>query len=110
MKSEYNITDLIKSVFPGGSITGAPKIRAMEIVDELENDSRGIYTGSIGYIGLDGKCDLNIVIRTAIHKDGTYHLGVGGGITCESNPEAEFEETVQKAKAVINAINCKEVM
>lgn len=106
LKPELDIADLIKAVFPGGSITGAPKIRAMEIIDELENNGRGLYTGSIGYIGLDGKCDFNIVIRTALHIDGEYQLGVGGGITCESNPESEYEETLQKAKAILKALEC----
>ena len=96
--------DLIPAAFPGGSITGAPKIRAMEIIDELEHDRRNLYTGSMGYFSFDGNCDLNIVIRTAIHKDGGYHLGVGGGITCESDLEFEYEETLQKAKAVLEAL------
>jgi len=104
---EENLTaiDLIENTFPGGSITGAPKIRAMEIIDELEQGNRGLYTGSIGYISLNGDCDLNIVIRTAVHTDGTYHLGVGGGITCESDLEFEYEETLQKAKAVLDALS-----
>lgn len=104
MKEELEVMDLIKAAFPGGSITGAPKIRAMEIIDELEHDRRGLYTGSMGYLSLDGSCDLNIVIRTAVHQDGKYHLGVGGGITCESELEFEYEETLQKARAVLEAI------
>lgn len=105
LKKDLNVVDLIQSAFPGGSITGAPKIRAMEIIDELENGSRGIYTGSFGYLSLDGNCDLNIIIRTALYKDNNYYLGVGGGITCESDLEFEYEETLQKAKALIEAIN-----
>lgn len=104
MEKGKGVMDLVEAAFPGGSITGAPKIRAMEIIDELEHDRRGIYTGSIGYLSLDGSCDLNIVIRTAVHRDGVCHLGVGGGITCESDLEFEYEETVQKAKAVLEAI------
>ncbi|MDO4323142.1 MAG: aminodeoxychorismate synthase component I [Lachnospiraceae bacterium] len=104
MKEELQAMDLVEAAFPGGSITGAPKIRAMEIIDELEHDRRGLYTGSIGYLSLDGSCDLNIVIRTAVYQDGVYHLGVGGGITCESELEFEYEETLQKAKAVLEAI------
>lgn len=104
MKKDLQIMDLIQAAFPGGSITGAPKIRAMEIIDELEHDRRGLYTGSMGYLSLDGNCDLNIVIRTAVYQDGVYHLGVGGGITCESELEFEYEETLQKAKAVLEAI------
>ena len=99
-----NVTDLLRAAFPGGSITGAPKYRAMEIIDELEHGKRGLYTGSIGYLTLDGDCDLNIVIRTALHRDGRYHLGVGGGITSESDLEFEYEETLQKAKAVLEAL------
>ena len=105
LRPNLGLMDLIRSAFPGGSITGAPKIRAMEIIDELENDRRNLYTGSIGYLSLDGSCDLNIVIRTALHKNGTYYLGVGGGITCESDLEFEYEETLQKAKAVLEALS-----
>ena len=99
-----NFADLLEAAFPGGSITGAPKYRAMEIIDELEHGRRNIYTGSIGYLTLDGDCDFNIVIRTALYKDGAYHLGVGGGITAESELEFEYEETLQKAKAVLEAM------
>ena len=98
------VMDLLEAAFPGGSITGAPKYRAMEIIDELENNKRNLYTGSIGYLTLDGDCDFNIVIRTALHKDGKYYLGVGGGITAESDLEFEYEETLQKAKAVLLAM------
>ncbi len=104
LASGHNAGDLIEAAFPGGSITGAPKKRAMEIIDELENDSRGLYTGSLGYISLDGDMDLNIIIRTALYKDGIYSLGVGGGITFESETEFEYEETLQKAKAILEAL------
>ena len=104
LKEELNVVDLIEAAFPGGSITGAPKIRAMDIIDELETGRRGIYTGSFGYITLDGNCDLNIIIRTALYKDDHYYLGVGGGITCESDLEFEYEETLQKAKALLEAM------
>lgn len=99
-----NVADLLQAAFPGGSITGAPKLRAMEIIEELEHSRRNLYTGSIGYLTLDGDCDFNIVIRTAVHKNGRYYLGVGGGITCESETEFEYEETLQKAKAVLQAL------
>ncbi|MGN8887290.1 aminodeoxychorismate synthase component I [Blautia sp. HCP28S3_G10] len=99
-----NFADLLEAAFPGGSITGAPKYRAMEIIDELEHGRRNLYTGSIGYLTLGGDCDFNIVIRTALYKDGAYHLGVGGGITAESELEFEYEETLQKAKAVLEAM------
>ena len=104
LREEVSLMDLIRAAFPGGSITGAPKIRAMEIIDELEHSRRGLYTGSIGYLSLDGSCDLNIVIRTAVYQDGRYHLGVGGGITCESDTEFEYEETLQKAKVIREAV------
>lgn len=104
LDEEKNAMDLLEAAFPGGSITGAPKYRAMEIIDELEHGKRNLYTGSIGYLSLDGSCDLNIVIRTALHKDGRYHLGVGGGITAESELEFEYEETMQKAKAILDAL------
>ena len=104
LKAGKTAADLIGAAFPGGSITGAPKIRAMEIIDELEHSRRGLYTGSIGYLSMNGDCDLNIVIRTAVHQNGTYHLGAGGGITAESEPEFEYDETWQKARAVVEAI------
>ena len=104
LETDKTVPDLIASTFPGGSITGATKIRAMEIIDELEHSQRGLYTGSIGYLSLNGDCDLNIVIRTAVHQNGIYHLGVGGGITAESELEFEYDETWQKAKAVVAAI------
>ena len=104
MKEDCDIIDMLQATFPGGSVTGAPKYHAMEIIDELEHGKRGLYTGSIGYLTLDGACDLNIVIRTAVYKDGNYYLGVGGGITAESDPEFEYEETLQKAKAILEAI------
>ena len=104
LREKLPITQLIRAAFPGGSITGAPKIRAMEIIDELEHDRRNLYTGSMGYFSLNGDCDLNIIIRTAVHRNGCYHLGVGGGITCESDLEFEYEETIQKAKALLEAM------
>lgn len=104
LEEDKTVMDLLEAAFPGGSITGAPKYRAMEIIDELENNQRSLYTGSIGYLTLDGDCDFNIVIRTALHKDGMYYLGVGGGITAESDLEFEYEETLQKAKAVLEAM------
>ena len=103
-KGTYHPFDLVASFLPAGTLSGAPKIRAMEIIDELENNRRNLYTGSIGYLTLDGDCDFNIVIRTALHKDGMYYLGVGGGITAESDLEFEYEETLQKAKAVLEAM------
>jgi para-aminobenzoate synthetase component 1 len=93
--------DLIKAVFPGGSITGCPKIRAMEIIEELEPDVRSIYTGSIGYISVHDTMDLNIAIRTAIIKDGSLFFSVGGGIVYDSDEEEEYLETLHKARTLM---------
>lgn len=103
LNKDLSISSLLRSTFPGGSITGAPKIRAMEIIDELEESRRGIYTGSIGYFSRNGDSDLNIIIRTLLHIDDQYYLGVGGGITYESDLNFEYEETMQKAKALLQA-------
>jgi len=105
LKPEYTSIDCIKASFPGGSITGAPKIRAMEIIEELEPTSRNIYTGSIGYLGFDGNADFNIVIRTIVLKDNQAFIGVGGGITWESDPESEYFETLDKANALFKTLN-----
>ena len=99
-----NNVDLLAASFPGGSITGAPKIRAMQIIDELEPVRRGIYCGSIGYLSFNGDVDLNIVIRTLIYKDGHYYLQAGGGITIDSDPDLEHQETLDKARALFNAL------
>jgi len=95
---------LLKATFPGGSITGAPKVRAMEIIDELEPTRRSVYTGSIGYLSFNGDMDLNIVIRTFIIKNGRAYFQVGGAIVYDSEPEAEYAETLDKGKALIQAL------
>jgi len=100
----HDTVDLIKATFPGGSITGAPKIRAMEIIDELEPTKRSAYTGNIGYIGFDGSVDLNIAIRTMLLAEGRVYLQVGGGIVADSEPEAEYQETLDKARAMFQAL------
>ncbi|HBW38078.1 aminodeoxychorismate synthase component I [Desulfosporosinus sp. BICA1-9] len=97
-------SDIIQAVFPGGSITGAPKIRAMEIIEELELYKRGLYTGSIGYMGFDGAWDFNIVIRTILLKNGKAYIQVGGGIVADSIPESEYNETLDKAKALFRVL------
>ncbi len=96
--------EIMKSVFPGGSITGAPKVRAMEIIEELEPCARGLYTGSIGYIGADGNACLNIAIRTVIINDGRAYFNTGGGIVADSKPDFEYEETLIKAAAMAAGI------
>jgi len=95
----------LASCFPGGSITGAPKFRAMEIIDELEPLSRGPYTGSHGYLGFNRESQLSITIRTAVCKDGLAHFHVGAGIVADSNPEAEYEETLAKAAGFLAVLN-----
>lgn len=109
LREDCSSVDCIRAAFPGGSITGAPKIRAMEIIDELEKTKRSIYTGSIGYLGFDGNADFNIVIRTVVLKDGNAHIGVGGGITWESDPEMEYVETIDKARALFKALDSEYV-
>jgi len=99
----FNSADLIRAVFPGGSITGCPKIRAMEIIDELEPCRRHIYTGAIGYIGFNDKMDLSIAIRTAVVYKDRIIYSVGGGIVFDSNPEDEYYETLHKGRTIIEA-------
>jgi para-aminobenzoate synthetase component I len=104
LKPGKNVIDLLKATFPGGSITGAPKVRAMEIIDELEPTRRAVYCGSLGYIGFNGDTDLDIVIRTIIIKDGKAWFQVGGAIVYDSEPESEYIETLDKGKALIMAL------
>jgi para-aminobenzoate synthetase component 1 len=100
-KSNIN---LIKATFPGGSITGAPKVRAMEIIDELEPTKRNVYTGSMGYLSFNEDMDINIVIRSFVIKEGRAYFQVGGGIIYDSDAEAEYVETLDKARALITAL------
>jgi para-aminobenzoate synthetase component I len=97
---DLNAIDLLKASFPGGSITGAPKIRAMEIIHEIEPTARGAYCGSIGYIGFDGNMDTSIVIRTYTIKGDRIYFQAGGGIVADSVPETEYEESLTKAYAL----------
>ena len=97
-------TELLKAAFPGGSITGAPKIRAMQIIDEIEPTRRSVYTGAIGYLGFDGGMDLNIAIRTFLVQGDRAWFQAGGGIVADSQPESEYDETSQKARALIEAV------
>lgn len=101
LKPDKDCFDVIRAVFPGGTITGVPKVRCMEIIDELEPVLRGPYTGSCGYIGYNKNMDLNIIIRTFVIKDGFAHLQVGAGIVADSTPEKEYFETLKKAEALI---------
>jgi para-aminobenzoate synthetase component 1 len=104
LREDKDAVDLIKASFPGGSITGAPKIRAMEIIDELEPTARGVYTGSIGYIGFNGDMDLNIAIRTFVYKNGKVYFQAGGGIVWDSDNASEYEETFHKAAALMKSV------
>jgi para-aminobenzoate synthetase component 1 len=107
LREDKDSIDLLKAAFPGGSVTGAPKVRAMEIIDELEPTRRGIYTGSVGYLGFDGCMDLNIVIRTFVIKGDRVYFQVGGGIVSDSDPQAEYQETLDKAQALMAALGLR---
>jgi len=96
--------DVIKATFPGGTITGVPKVRCMEIIDELEPVARGPYTGSVGYVGFSGDMDLNIIIRTFVIKKGVAYVQAGAGIVADSDPEREYYETLKKAEALIRTL------
>jgi len=104
LRRDLDRVDLMQACFPGGSITGCPKIRAMEIIDELEPLGRSLYTGSLGYFSFSGEMDFNILIRTIIKKDAQVYFGVGGGIVADSDPEKEYRETLVKARAMFEAI------
>ena len=96
--------DVLRATFPAGTLTGAPKVRAMEIIDELEPVKRGIYAGAVGYLGFHGDMDLAIAIRTAVVKDGRIHVQAGAGIVADSDPEREEQETENKAAALLAAV------
>lgn len=104
LEDDKDNVDLLRAVFPGGSITGAPKIRSMEIIDELEPTQRSVYTGNIGYLGFDGNMQLSIVIRTFVITNGMAYYQVGGGIVADSDPEAEYQETLAKGRALRQAL------
>jgi para-aminobenzoate synthetase component 1 len=102
---QYTAVDLLRACFPGGSITGAPKLRAMEIIEELEPHRRGIYCGAIGYIGFDGDMDMNIAIRTAVVIDGSIYFYAGGGVVADSTYQKEYKETLDKASNFLSTMH-----
>jgi len=101
----FDAFDLLRAAFPGGSITGAPKLRAMEIIAELEPSRRGVYCGSLGYWSTTGEMDTSIAIRTAVVRHGRIYFSAGGGIVADSDPEQEYQETLDKVRAMMDALD-----
>ncbi|HID83348.1 MAG TPA: anthranilate synthase component I [Chromatiales bacterium] len=104
LQPDMTAMDVLRATFPAGTVSGAPKIRAMEIIDELEPVKRGIYSGAVGYIGWNGNMDTAIAIRTAVIKDGTLHIQAGAGIVYDSQPRLEWKETMNKGRAIFRAV------
>jgi len=108
LKDDESALGVLKATFPAGTVSGAPKVRAMEIIDELEPSKRGIYAGAVGYLGFNGDMDLAIAIRTAVIKDGQIHVQAGAGIVADSDPDSEWQETLSKARAQLRAAEMAE--
>lgn len=108
LKPGLNAIDVLRATFPAGTVSGAPKVRAMEIIDELEPVKRSIYAGAVGYLGFHGNMDVAIALRTAVIKDGRLHVQAGGGVVADSQPEAEWQETQNKARALLRAAEIAE--
>jgi anthranilate synthase component 1 len=104
LSSGRDAIDVLRATFPAGTLSGAPKVRAMQIIEALEPQTRGVYGGAIGYLGFDGNMDMAIAIRTVVEQAGELCVQAGAGIVEASRPEAEYEETINKAKAVLVAI------
>jgi para-aminobenzoate synthetase component 1 len=104
LRGNISYVDCVRACFPGGSISGAPKIRAMQIIDELEPHARGVYTGAIGFLGYNARAHLNIAIRTVVYQSGRLTFHAGGGIVADSEADAEYDETFAKARGILNAI------
>ena len=103
-RADVTPIDVIRAVFPGGTITGCPKVRCMEIIAEQEKTGRGPYTGSMGYLGVDGRMDLNILIRTIVREDKILSFRAGAGIVADSDPDFELAETRAKAQGMLRAL------
>ncbi len=108
LKDGMTAIDVLRATFPAGTVSGAPKIRAMEIIDELEPVKRGVYSGAVGYLAWNGNMDTAIAIRTAVIKDGTLHIQAGAGIVADSRPDLEWEETMNKGRAIFRAVQAAE--
>jgi anthranilate synthase component 1 len=108
LKDDEGPVSVLKATFPAGTVSGAPKVRAMEIIDELEPTKRGIYAGAVGYLGFNGDMDLAIAIRTAVVKDGRIYVQAGAGIVADSDPDSEWQETLNKARAQLRAAEMAE--
>lgn len=108
LRPGLNAIDVLRATFPAGTVSGAPKVRAMEIIDELEPVKRGVYAGAVGYLGFHGNMDVAIALRTAVIRDGLLHVQAGGGIVADSQPEAEWQETQNKARALLRAAEMAE--
>jgi anthranilate synthase component 1 len=104
LRKDLRPIDALRACFPAGTLTGAPKIRAMELIAELEDDQRGPYGGAIGFFNLDGDLETAITIRTMVVKDGVAHIQAGGGVVADSDPGREYQETLNKARAVLAAV------
>jgi anthranilate synthase component 1 len=108
LKNDLTAFDLVRAAFPAGTVSGAPKVRALEIISDLEPDARNIYAGTIGYFGFDGNMDTCLALRTMIARGNSFHVQAGAGIVADSNPTTEFQETVNKASAMLRAIDMAE--
>ena len=104
MREGFGPVDALRATFPAGTLSGAPKVRAMEIIEELEPVRRGVYGGAVGYLSWQGNLDTAIAIRTAVIKDGTLHVQAGGGIVADSVPALEWQETLNKRGAMFRAV------
>ena len=109
LKEGMSAIDLLRATFPAGTVSGAPKIRTMEIIDELEPVKRGIYSGAVGYLSWNGNMDTAIAIRTAVIRDGTLYIQAGAEIVADSRPELEWKETMNKGRAIFCAVAMAEV-